>query len=115
MGEGFFKAGGFKGVYRGLGAAAAGSAPGAALFFSTYETVKPFAHNQLFGDRPVAVQGFAASSGEVMACLVRVPTEVVKQNMQTGRYGSVSEAFKTIMNTQGVGGFYVGYFTTVLR
>jgi len=35
--QGFLKAGGFKGIYRGLGAAAVGSAPGAALFFSTYE------------------------------------------------------------------------------
>eukprot|EP00960_Hanusia_phi_P011828 344807-Hanusia_phi.AAC.20 len=38
--QGFYKAGGFKGVYNGMFAAAAGSAPGAALFFSTYETVK---------------------------------------------------------------------------
>lgn len=35
--HGFIKAGGFRGIYNGLGAAAAGSAPGAALFFSTYE------------------------------------------------------------------------------
>jgi hypothetical protein len=35
--QGFLKAGGFRGIYNGLGAAATGSAPGAALFFSTYE------------------------------------------------------------------------------
>lgn len=35
--QGFLQAGGFRGIYNGLGAAAAGSAPGAALFFSTYE------------------------------------------------------------------------------
>jgi solute carrier family 25 S-adenosylmethionine transporter 26 len=35
--QGFLKAGGFHGIYNGLAAAAAGSAPGAALFFSTYE------------------------------------------------------------------------------
>ena len=35
--QGFLKAGGFRGIYNGLGAAAAGSAPGAALFFCTYE------------------------------------------------------------------------------
>jgi solute carrier family 25 S-adenosylmethionine transporter 26 len=38
--QGFLKAGGFKGVYRGLGAAALGSSPGAALFFCTYDTLK---------------------------------------------------------------------------
>jgi solute carrier family 25 (mitochondrial S-adenosylmethionine transporter), member 26 len=35
--QGFRKAGGFRGIYNGLGAAAIGSAPGAALFFSAYE------------------------------------------------------------------------------
>jgi solute carrier family 25 S-adenosylmethionine transporter 26 len=38
--EGFVKAGGLRGVYAGLGPAALGSFPGAALFFATYETSK---------------------------------------------------------------------------
>ena len=50
--QGFLKAGGFRGIYNGLGAAAAGSAPGAALFFSTYE---------VSGDRAI---NYAATSGE---------------------------------------------------
>ena len=37
---GFRQAGGFSGIYRGLGAAAAGSVPGAALFFTAYERTK---------------------------------------------------------------------------
>jgi solute carrier family 25 S-adenosylmethionine transporter 26 len=113
--EGFFKAGGFTGIYRGLGAAALGSAPGAALFFSTYETVKPLARSALGDDRPVAVQGFAASSGECMACLVRVPTEVVKQRMQAGQYTSLSGGARQLMSTEGIAGFYRGYFTTITR
>jgi len=113
--EGFFKAGGFTGIYRGLGAAAIGSAPGAALFFSTYETVKPIARSTFGEDRPVVVQGFAASTGECMACLVRVPTEVVKQRMQTGQYTSLSGGAKKLMSTEGIRGFYKGYLTTVTR
>lgn len=113
--EGFFKAGGFSGIYRGLGAAAIGSAPGAALFFSTYESVKPLATRVLTEDRPVAVQGFAASTGECMACLARVPTEVVKQRLQTGQYNSLSEAASKISSSEGIAGFYRGYFTTVSR
>jgi len=112
--EGFFKAGGFSGIYRGLGAAALGSAPGAALFFSTYETVKPVARSTL-GDRPVAVQGFAASCGEICACLIRVPTEVVKQNLQAGNYNSLTEAASDINKRHGMAGFYRGYLTTVGR
>jgi solute carrier family 25 S-adenosylmethionine transporter 26 len=38
--QGFWKSGGFNGIYRGLSAAATGSAPSASLFFSTYEFTK---------------------------------------------------------------------------
>ena len=38
--KGFLASGGFRGVYNGIGAAAGGSAPGAAMFFCTYEAVK---------------------------------------------------------------------------
>ena len=37
---GFWRAGGFRGIYKGLAPAAAGSAPTAALFFCTYEGFK---------------------------------------------------------------------------
>lgn len=75
--QGFFKAGGFNGVYRGITAAAAGSAPGAALFFASYETGKTFFNKNI--SSPAAAQMAAATFAETMACLVRVPTEVVKQ------------------------------------
>lgn len=38
--RGFWKSGGFRGVYNGLAPAAVGSVPSAALFFCTYESVK---------------------------------------------------------------------------
>ncbi len=37
---GFWKAGGFSRLYAGLGPAAAGSAPNAAIFFASYEMTK---------------------------------------------------------------------------
>uniref|UniRef100_A0A7S2Y3T2 S-adenosylmethionine mitochondrial carrier protein n=1 Tax=Fibrocapsa japonica TaxID=94617 RepID=A0A7S2Y3T2_9STRA len=113
--EGFVKAGGFRGIYRGLSAAAAGSAPGAALFFSSYEASKEWG-TKTFDEKyaPLVHMG-SASVGETVACLVRVPTEVVKQRMQTGQYGSFREAVSTIMKTEGPGGFYTGYLTTVAR
>ena len=42
---GFWAAGGFSGVYRGVVATALGASPGAALFFSAYETMKPTLKN----------------------------------------------------------------------
>mmetsp|Transcript_14246 Transcript_14246/g.28014 ORF Transcript_14246/g.28014 Transcript_14246/m.28014 type:complete len:270 (+) Transcript_14246:103-912(+) len=111
--QGFFKAGGFRGIYSGLSAAALGSAPGAALFFSTYETMKKPARE--LTNSAVLSQQLAAGIGECCACLVRVPTEVVKQNMQAGNYGSLSEAANSLMKAEGLGGFYRGFFTTIMR
>ena len=38
---GFWKAGGFSGIYRGVLATALGASPGSAMFFSAYEGMKP--------------------------------------------------------------------------
>eukprot|EP00467_Chlorarachnion_reptans_P025254 CAMPEP_0114512560 /NCGR_PEP_ID=MMETSP0109-20121206/15046_1 /TAXON_ID=29199 /ORGANISM="Chlorarachnion reptans, Strain CCCM449" /LENGTH=229 /DNA_ID=CAMNT_0001692263 /DNA_START=51 /DNA_END=737 /DNA_ORIENTATION=- len=111
--HGFFKAGGFRGIYSGLSATALGSAPGASLFFSTYETMKAPAKKVTSSD--VLSQQLAASVGECVACLVRVPTEVVKQNMQAGNYSTMGEATRSLFATEGIGGFYRGFLSTVMR
>jgi solute carrier family 25 (mitochondrial S-adenosylmethionine transporter), member 26 len=71
--QGFLNAGGFRGVYKGLSAAAAGSAPGAALFFSTYEMSKQMLHNRNSSSSGYqipqpAVHMIAASIGETVCC-----------------------------------------------
>ncbi|GAA5853034.1 hypothetical protein JCM8547_004779 [Rhodosporidiobolus lusitaniae] len=118
--QGFVAAGGFKGVYRGLGSAVVGSAPGASFFFTTYETLKSFLPRAVpklgeEGMQPV-VHMLSASGGEVAACLVRVPTEVVKQRSQTSAAGTSSlDVFKSVLSQQGLRGFYRGFGTTVAR
>jgi hypothetical protein len=47
----FVKAGGFNGVYRGIGAAAVGSAPGAAMFFTAYDMSKHELEGKLGADK----------------------------------------------------------------
>lgn len=111
--EGFLKAGGFRGIYNGIFAAFLGSAPGAALFFTTYDYTSGRL-GEKFGDGP-ATHMAAASLGEIGACLVRVPTENVKQKQQTGVYPSFRAAIRGINAGQGLGGYYVGYMTTVMR
>ncbi|KAG5922530.1 hypothetical protein E4U42_005442, partial [Claviceps africana] len=63
---GFFPSGGFSGIYRGIGSAVVGSAPGAAFFFCTYETSKT--HLSGLGLPGPATHMVAASLGEVAAC-----------------------------------------------
>ncbi|CAH0050148.1 unnamed protein product [Clonostachys solani] len=90
---GFFPSGGFSGIYRGIGSAVVGSAPGAAFFFCTYESAKSLLarRSPLDRDSPL-VHMLAGSAGEVAACAVRVPTEVVKQRAQAGLHGGSSRA-----------------------
>ena len=99
---GFFRSGGFGGIYRGIGSAVVGSAPGAAFFFCTYESTK-----KLLGDN-VPAQMAAASAGEVAACAVRVPTEVVKQRAQAGLHGSSAAALRAILASYNAGGAGTG-------
>ena len=112
---GFWKAGGFSGIYRGVLATALGASPGSAMFFSAYEGMKPRL-KALNGDKEHWLHhSFSASCGEVAACFVRVPTAVVTQRMQVGQYATFSEAVTKIAAENGVATFFIGYWTTVAR
>ena len=113
------------------------STPSAAAFFSTYETMKkllPFSGNlapvnhmisasvaevvrslHLFGLR----YDFHGCLGWFQAaCLIRVPTEVIKTRMQTSTYGasgSSLSAARLVLSTVGLSGFYRGFGITVMR
>lgn len=113
--EGFWKAGGFRGIYKGLTAAAIGSAPGAALFFGTYTLTNAEIKLHVPAAPDPLVHMVAASCGEVAACIVRVPTEIVKQRTQAGRYSHASVAIRDILSTCGVPGLFRGFTSTLVR
>lgn len=108
---GFLANGGFRNIYRGIGSVLAGSAPSAALFFVVYDGVKRAAPR----DASPAVQMAAASLGEVAACAVRVPTEVVKQRAQAGQHSSSLLALRATLRADGPLGLYRGWGVTVMR
>ncbi|BFZ12693.1 hypothetical protein BsWGS_15732 [Bradybaena similaris] len=113
---GFFKSGGVRGIYSGLLSAALGSAPGAALFFTAYESTKKLFHGHFRNKQFESVGHMAAASlGEVTACLVRVPVEVVKQRAQALNTGSSLASFRLTLQSEGLRGFYRGYTSTVMR
>jgi len=86
---GFAKSGGFRGVYSGLSTAALGSAPTAALFFCAYESTKKILNNMpVISAFQPGVHMLSAATGEIMACIIRVPVEVVKQRQQAGVHSS---------------------------
>ncbi|KAL0094782.1 mitochondrial carrier domain-containing protein [Phycomyces blakesleeanus] len=113
---GFIASGGFRGVYSGLLSAVIGSAPNASLFFVTYESMKRLLSASI--DNPQYapfVHMTAASFGEISACTVRVPTEVIKQRMQTKQFQVTSSAVSHVIRTEGILGFYRGFLSTVAR
>merc|ERR1712223_2309456 len=83
---GFRKSGGFSRLWSGIGPVAAGSAPGAAMFFLAYETGKSSIFTNI-STNPVFSHMLSASLGEVCACLIRVPVEVIEQRMQVSSKG----------------------------
>lgn len=122
--QGFIAAGGFRNIYSGLGPVVLGSAPGAAFFFLTYETVKSSLQKlSKSGDQNQNQwhhHMLAASCGEVTACFVRVPVEIIKQRRQAFSPDGTSKTSLQILTTtlkeEGfVRGLYRGYGTTLLR
>ncbi|XP_029539473.1 mitochondrial S-adenosylmethionine carrier protein isoform X1 [Oncorhynchus nerka] len=116
--QGFTKAGGFRGIYAGVPSAAIGSFPNAAAFFVTYESTKSAlgAHGALSAPHMAPVTHMlGASLGEVVACLIRVPTEVVKQRTQASLSSNTYQVLLATLREEGVRGLYRGYNSTVLR
>jgi solute carrier family 25 S-adenosylmethionine transporter 26 len=97
------------------------SAPSAALFFVTYDSMKMYTKDYM---APAQSHMISASCGEVAACLVRVPAEIIKQRTQAGIIGvggkstSWSNFKYLIQNKSGEGvfrGLYRGWNTTIMR
>lgn len=98
--------------------------PSAASFFVVYDGLK---RKLIHKDMPAAHQAYvhmlASSLGEIAACAIRVPTEVVKQRAQAGLFGgSTLLALKDILGlrkTLGVTAMtlelYRGGAITILR
>ncbi|TXG53237.1 hypothetical protein EZV62_022406 [Acer yangbiense] len=110
-----------KGLYSGLFGNLVGVLPASAIFLGVYEPLKQlllktFPENlsalaHLFSEiiQTAGAVGGAASS------LVRVPTEVIKQRMQTGHFASAPEAVRLIVSREGFKGLYAGYGSFLLR
>lgn len=111
-------------IYAGLPSAIIGSMPSAASFFVVYDGVKR--HLIVPGMSPTKqsyIHMLASSLGEIAACAIRVPTEVVKQRAQAGLFGGKSSlAFFDILSLRKTAGYgtmvkelYRGGGVTIMR
>ncbi|KAK4760949.1 hypothetical protein SAY87_005842 [Trapa incisa] len=105
----------FQGLYSGLAGNLAGVLPASALFVGVYEPTKQKLL-RMFPENLSAVAHLTAGAiGGIAASLIRVPTEVVKQRMQTGQFRSANDAVRLIISKEGFKGFYAGYSSFLLR
>ncbi|KAL9255331.1 S-adenosylmethionine carrier 1, chloroplastic/mitochondrial-like protein [Drosera capensis] len=104
-----------KGLYSGLVGNLIGVLPASATFVGVYEPTKQKLL-KLLPENLSAVAHFTAGAvGGVAASLIRVPTEVVKQRMQTGQFSSAPDAVRLILSNEGFRGLYAGYGSFLLR
>lgn len=104
-----------KGLYSGLTGNLAGVLPASAVFVGVYEPAKQKLL-RTFPEHLSAVAHLTAGAlGGVAASFIRVPTEVVKQRMQTGQFASAPDAVRMIASKEGFRGLYAGYGSFLLR
>lgn len=104
-----------KGLYSGLAGNLAGVLPASALFVGVYEPTKQKLL-KIFPENLSAIAHLTAGAiGGIAASLIRVPTEVVKQRMQTRQFTSAPDAVRLIIAKEGFKGLYAGYGSFLLR
>ncbi|KAK1371626.1 S-adenosylmethionine carrier 1, chloroplastic/mitochondrial [Heracleum sosnowskyi] len=104
-----------KGLYSGLAGNLAGVLPASALFIGVYEPAKKKLLKMFPEDLSALAHLAAGACGGLAASLIRVPTEVVKQRMQTGQFASAHNAVHLIVANEGFKGLYAGYGSFLLR
>ncbi|KAK4381381.1 S-adenosylmethionine carrier 1, chloroplastic/mitochondrial [Sesamum angolense] len=104
-----------KGLYSGLAGNLAGVIPASALFIGVYEPTKQKLL-KIFPENFSAIAHLSAgAAGGAASSIVRVPTEVVKQRIQTGQFVSAPDAVRLIVAKEGFRGLYAGYGSFLLR
>ncbi|KAF8055036.1 SPAC8C9.12c [Scenedesmus sp. PABB004] len=106
---------GVAGLYRGVGAVAAGAGPAHALHFAVYEAAK----ERLGGNRAGYQWAATAGAGAVATVVndgLMTPVDVIKQRLQVAHspYRGLVDCTATVLRQEGVAALYRSYRTTVL-
>ena len=111
--NGFWKSGGFRGIYKGLGAFMLGSIPTSASFFCGYEVTKYLLCDRIQNQTAVYMTGSLV--GELISLSLRVPFELVKQRAQANKQFNSRTAFLYTIRTEGIRGLYQGFSNNLMR
>ncbi|XP_027089484.2 S-adenosylmethionine carrier 1, chloroplastic/mitochondrial-like isoform X1 [Coffea arabica] len=104
-----------RGLYSGLAGNLVGVLPASAIFVGVYEPTKQMLLKSFPESLSALAHLTAGAVGGVASSIVRVPTEVVKQRMQTGQFSSAPNAVHCIVAKEGFRGLYAGFGSFLLR
>ncbi|KAF8060543.1 SAMC1 [Scenedesmus sp. PABB004] len=107
--------GGGRGLYAGVWGNLAGVAPSSAIFMAVYEPVKHWVYRNSDAEQHWLGPVLAGAAAGAAASLTRVPTEVIKQRLQTREFAGALGAVRAILAREGVRGLYAGYGAFLLR
>lgn len=105
-------------MYRGVVIQSITAIPATAMYFTFYEGIKYFFDHNVHKDyRPnLAVKSFiGAIFGEVAACIIANPTEIVKQKLQIRQYSRLKDCIRSIKRRRGYRGFFQGLLSLMGR
>mmetsp|Transcript_102302 Transcript_102302/g.161615 ORF Transcript_102302/g.161615 Transcript_102302/m.161615 type:complete len:303 (-) Transcript_102302:4-912(-) len=100
-----------KGLYRGVGTALVGSVPSSAIFFMVYEASRKRLNEIDCYGSPLVASVF----GEIAACGVRVPMDMIKQKLQMGDANSFRSALSGLVRAEAVPLFVASFRATAMR
>nr|GEW22275.1 S-adenosylmethionine carrier 1, chloroplastic/mitochondrial-like [Tanacetum cinerariifolium] len=104
-----------KGLYSGLAGNLAGVLPASAISIGVYEPTKQKLLKSCPENFSALAHLTAGAVGGAASSIIRVPTEVVKQRMQTGHFASAPDAVRLIVAKEGFKGIFAGYSSCLLR
>ncbi|KAL3909033.1 MAG: hypothetical protein SGPRY_009568, partial [Prymnesium sp.] len=97
---------GVAGLYRGLPIALVGSVPAMSTYWAAYHTFRGV-FNEMAHDMPkLCIVALSSAMANSVASVLRVPCEVIKQQVQTGLYQSAQEAIRAL-SASGISGFFL--------
>ena len=97
---------GLKGLWSGVGITVIGSTPSGAVYFGVYSTVKTSLVKIFPPEFKLLAVALSAAVGNTFASVLRVPYEVLKQRIQTGRHQSAWEAVVFSWKNEGPLGLF---------
>jgi solute carrier family 25 S-adenosylmethionine transporter 26 len=101
--------------YAGICPALIASFPSAAVFWVTYQGVKDGMSRYRVTDIPALKHLVGACAASVTSSIVRTPFEIIKQQMQVGKFRTSSEAVRSILASKGPRGLFAGTNSLILR